>query len=99
MQLQVYLHVLIVKEVNMGLLLAYKRLLVQAIVLLVNFQRQVHLLVVIVLQDRLVQMLVAQVVLVYVLTVNILSLVLRFVQIVLQELGVYEVDLGQTILV
>ena len=99
MQLQVYLHVLIVKEVNLGQLLAYKRLLVQAIVLLVNFQRQVHLLVVIVLQDRLVQMLVAQVVLVYVLMENILSLVLRFVQTVLQELGVYEVDPGQTILV
>jgi len=99
MQLQVYLHVLIVKEVNLGQLLAYKRLLVQAIVLLVNFQRQVHLLVVIVLQDRLVQMLVAQDVLAYAVMESTLFQVLQFVQTVLEERGVFGVDLGQIILV
>ena len=83
----------------MGLLLAYKRLLVQAIVLLVNFQRQVHLLVVIVLQDRLVQMLVAQDVLAYAVMESTLFQALQFVQTVLEERGVFVVDLGQIILV
>ena len=99
MQLQVYLHVLIVKEVNMGLLLAYKRLLVQAIVLLENILLPVLLLVVIVLQDRLVQMLVAQDVLAYAVMESTLFQVLQFVQTVLEERGVFVVDLGQIILV
>ena len=83
----------------MGLLLAYKRLLVQAIVLLENILLPVLLLVVIVLQDRLVQMLVAQDVLAYAVMESTLFQVLQFVQTVLEERGVFVVDLGQIILV
>ena len=99
MQLQVYLHVLIVKEANMGLRLAYERLLVQAIVLLDNILLPVLLLVLTVLQDLLVHMLVAQVVLAYAVMESTLFQVLQFVQTVLEEHGVFVADLGRIILV
>ena len=83
----------------MGLRLAYERLLVQAIVLLDNILLPVLLLVVIVLQDRLVQMLVAQDVLAYAVMESTLFQVLQFVQTVLEEHGVFVADLGRIILV
>jgi len=83
----------------MGLRLAYERLLVQAIVLLDNILLPVLLLVLTVLQDLLVHMLVAQVVLAYAVMESTLFQVLQFVQTVLEEHGVFVADLGRIILV